>query len=67
VLAALLVVPLLTTFSVFVGLIGGMVASALSLRLDPIMFWQRATATLEFSDLMQGFSKSVVFSFATRD
>jgi phospholipid/cholesterol/gamma-HCH transport system permease protein len=63
VLAALLVVPLLTTFSVLVGLIGGMVASAFSLRLDPIMFWQRATATLEFSDLMQGFSKSIVFAF----
>ena len=27
------------------------------------MFWQRATATLEFSDLMQGLSKSVVFAF----
>jgi phospholipid/cholesterol/gamma-HCH transport system permease protein len=27
------------------------------------MFWQRATATLEFSDLMQGFSKSLVFAF----
>jgi len=63
VLAALLVVPLLTACSVFVGLIGGMVASAFSLRVDPIMFWQRATATLEFSDLMQGFSKSVVFAF----
>ena len=63
VLAAVIVVPLLTSFSVLVGLVGGMVASALSLRLDPVMFWQRATATLEFSDLMQAVTKSMVFAF----
>ncbi len=63
VLAALIVVPLLTTISVFVGLVGGMVASVFSLRLSATTFWQRAIAILEFSDLMQGFSKSVVFAF----
>ena len=63
VLASLMTVPLLTTISVFVGLIGGMVASVFSLRLNAFTFWQRAIAILEFSDLMQGFSKSVVFGF----
>ncbi len=63
VLAALIVVPLLTTISVFVGLVGGMVASVFSLRLDATTFWQRAIAILQFSDLMQGFTKSVVFAF----
>jgi phospholipid/cholesterol/gamma-HCH transport system permease protein len=63
VLAALLTVPLLTTISVFVGLVGGMVASVFSLRLDAITFWQRAIAILQLSDLMQGFTKSVVFAF----
>jgi phospholipid/cholesterol/gamma-HCH transport system permease protein len=63
VLAALIMVPLLTTISVFVGLVGGMVASVLSLRLSATTFWQRAIAILQFSDLMQGFSKSVVFGF----
>jgi phospholipid/cholesterol/gamma-HCH transport system permease protein len=63
VLATLLVQPLLTTIAVFVGLIGGMVASAFSLRLSAIQFWQRAIAILEFSDLMQGFTKSVIFGF----
>jgi phospholipid/cholesterol/gamma-HCH transport system permease protein len=62
-LATLLTLPLLTTISVFVGLLGGMVASVFSLRLDALTFWQRAIAILEFSDLMQGFSKSVVFGF----
>ena len=63
VLAALVTVPLLTTISVFVGLVGGMVASVFSLRLSATTFWQRAIAILEFSDLMQGFTKSLVFAF----
>jgi phospholipid/cholesterol/gamma-HCH transport system permease protein len=63
VLATLITVPLLTTIAVFVGLIGGMVASVFSLRLNAFTFWQRAIAILEFSDIMQGFSKSIVFGF----
>ena len=63
VLATLIVLPLLTTISVFIGLLGGMVASVFSLRLSATTFWQRAIAILQFSDLMQGFSKSLVFAF----
>jgi phospholipid/cholesterol/gamma-HCH transport system permease protein len=63
VLAALITIPLLTTISVFVGLVGGMVASVFSLRLSATTFWQRAISILEFSDLMQGFTKSLVFAF----
>jgi len=63
VLATLLTLPLLTTISVFVGLIGGMVASVLSLRISATTFWERAIKIIEFSDIMQGFSKTVVFAF----
>lgn len=63
VLATLIVLPLLVTISVFIGLVGGMVASVFSLRLSATTFWQRSIAVLQFSDLMQGFSKSVVFAF----
>lgn len=63
VLAALITVPLLTTISVFVGLLGGMVASVFSLRLSATTFWERAIAILQLSDLMQGFTKSLVFGF----
>jgi len=63
VLATLIMLPLLTTFSCFIGLIGGMVASVFALRLSAETFWQRAIAILRFSDLMQGFTKSVVFAF----
>jgi phospholipid/cholesterol/gamma-HCH transport system permease protein len=63
VLATLLTMPLLVTISVFVGLLGGMVASVFSLRLSATTFWQRSIAILQFSDLMQGFTKAVVFAF----
>lgn len=63
VLATLIMLPLLVTISVFIGLVGGMVASVFSLRLSATTFWQRAIAILQFSDLMQGFTKSVVFAF----
>ena len=63
VLATLLTVPLLTTISVFIGLIGGMVASVFSLRINATTFWERAIKILQFSDIMQGFSKTVVFAF----
>jgi phospholipid/cholesterol/gamma-HCH transport system permease protein len=63
VLATLITLPLLTTISVFVGLLGGMLASVLSLRINATTFWERAIKILEFSDIMQGFMKTVVFAF----
>ena len=63
VLATLLMVPLLTALADFVGLLGGCVASVFSLRLSAIEFWRRAIDALDFADLMQGFTKAVVFGF----
>jgi len=63
VLAALLMLPLLTAIMDFIGLMGGCVASVFSLRLSAIEFWRRAISALDFADLMQGFSKPVVFGF----
>jgi phospholipid/cholesterol/gamma-HCH transport system permease protein len=62
-MAGLAMVPLLTSLMVFVGLLGGCVASVFSLRLSAIEFWRRAIDALEFPDLMQGFTKSLVFGF----
>jgi phospholipid/cholesterol/gamma-HCH transport system permease protein len=56
-------VPLLTAMMVFVGLLGGCVSSVFSLQLSAVEFWRRAIDVLEFSDLMQGFTKAVVFGF----
>ena len=63
VLAGLLMLPLLTAVMDFIGLLGGCVASVFSLRLSAIEFWRRAIDALDFADLMQGFSKPVIFGF----
>jgi len=63
VLATMLMVPLLTSLMVFVGLLGGCVASVFSLQLSAVEFWKRAIKILEFSDLMQGFMKALAFAF----
>jgi phospholipid/cholesterol/gamma-HCH transport system permease protein len=62
-IAGLSMVPLLTAMMVFVGLLGGCVASVFSLRLSAVEFWRRAIDALEFPDLMQGFTKSLAFGF----
>jgi len=63
VLATILMLPLLVAMADFIGLLGGCVASVFSLRLGAIEFWRRAIDVLEFADLMQGFTKSLVFGY----
>jgi phospholipid/cholesterol/gamma-HCH transport system permease protein len=63
VVATVLMLPLLTAMADFVGLIGGFIVSHFTLRLGAIAFWTRALDVLEFSDLMQGLSKPLVFGF----
>jgi phospholipid/cholesterol/gamma-HCH transport system permease protein len=63
VLATVLVLPLLTCISDFIGLVGGCVAAVFSLRLGVVQFWTRAIDALDFSDIMQGLTKALVFGF----
>jgi phospholipid/cholesterol/gamma-HCH transport system permease protein len=63
VVATVLMLPLLTAMADFLGLIGGYLVASFTLRLDPVSFWTRAIDILEFSDLMQGLSKPIVFGF----
>jgi phospholipid/cholesterol/gamma-HCH transport system permease protein len=62
-LATLLMLPLLTAMADFMGLIGGYLVSAFTLRLNAVTFWTRAIDILVFSDLMQGLTKPIVFGF----
>ena len=61
--ATVLMLPLLTAMADFLGLIGGYIVSYFTLRLGAISFWTRAIDTLEFSDLMQGLTKPIIFGF----
>jgi len=61
--ATVLVLPLLTAMADFVGLVGGFLVSYFTLRIGAVEFWTRAIHALEFSDLMQGLAKPVIFGF----
>jgi phospholipid/cholesterol/gamma-HCH transport system permease protein len=61
--ATVLMLPLLTAMADFLGLVGGYLVAAFTLRLDPVLFWTRAIDILEFSDLMQGLAKPLVYGF----
>ncbi len=61
--ATVLMLPLLTAMADFMGLIGGYLVSFFTLRLNAVTFWTRAIDILEFSDLMQGLTKPIVFGF----
>jgi phospholipid/cholesterol/gamma-HCH transport system permease protein len=61
--ATVLMLPLLTAMADFLGLIGGYLVSFFTLRLGAVTFWTRAIDILEFSDLMQGLTKPIVYGF----
>ena len=61
--ASVLMLPLLTVVADFIGLVGGFAVSHFTLRLGTIAFWTRAVDILEFSDLMQGLTKPLIFGF----
>jgi phospholipid/cholesterol/gamma-HCH transport system permease protein len=63
VLATICVLPLLTAMADFVGLIGGFANAYFTLHIGRVEFWTRAINALQFSDLMQGIAKPVVFGF----
>jgi len=63
VLATIFVLPLLTAMADFVGLIGGFTVSYTTLHIGAVEFWTRALNALEFSDLMQGMAKPLMFGF----
>jgi phospholipid/cholesterol/gamma-HCH transport system permease protein len=63
VIAAVLMLPLLTAMADLIGLAGGYVVSYFTLRLGAVTFWTRAIHALEFSDLMQGMTKPIIFGF----
>src|SRR5713226_1047745 len=63
VIATVLMLPLLTAMADLAGLIGGYLVSFFTLRLGAVTFWTRAIDILEFSDLMQGLTKPLVFGF----
>ncbi len=61
ILAVALVMPCLTLFADFLGILGGLVVSVISLDLTPKVFFNQAYKVLEVTDVLKGLLKSLVF------
>jgi len=61
VVASILMLPLLTAVSDFVGLVGGFIVAHFTLQLGAVQFWSRAIDALAFGDLVQGLVKPLFY------
>ncbi|MCC6276724.1 MAG: ABC transporter permease [Oligoflexia bacterium] len=62
VLATFLMLPLLTTFANFIGLIGALLICVAELKLDPFFFYQKVFTTVTLKDFVVGISKTFFFA-----
>ena len=63
VIAATIMLFILTILSDLVGLAGGWVVAHFALGLDSAQYWAKAWQSLEFADVFMGLSKPVIFGF----
>jgi len=61
IVAAMIMVPLLTIVADFIGIIGGYVVAVKFLGQSSVLFWSGIREHLEISDCLQGLEKAVVF------
>lgn len=61
--ASLIIFLPLTLIADFVGILGGMLVSNMSLSIDTSIYWKAAIYGLQMKDLFVGFTKPVVFGF----
>jgi len=64
VIAAAIVVPLLTIISDFVGIFGGFIVAKFELNLEGGQYWATVWQSLVLKDVTQGLLKPFLFSFA---
>ncbi|MBI3895642.1 MAG: ABC transporter permease [Acidobacteria bacterium] len=62
-IATVIMLPMLTIISDFIGLLGGFATSFFIIRLNPSQYWYSAYQALEFEDVFQGLLKPFVFAF----
>jgi len=62
-LATVVMLPLLTIVSDFVGLCGGFTVALFIIRMNPVAYWTTAYQALTYSDVFQGLLKPFVFAF----
>jgi phospholipid/cholesterol/gamma-HCH transport system permease protein len=62
-LATVIMLPLLTILSDFIGVVGGFVTSFFMIHLNPAQYWTSAIHALQYEDVFQGLLKPLVFAF----
>lgn len=65
VVATLIMQPILTIYSVVIGVWGGALISATYLGVSSDIYWHRLTSSVEVSDFMAGILKALVFGAIT--
>jgi phospholipid/cholesterol/gamma-HCH transport system permease protein len=61
--AITLVGPALTLMAIYIGMLGGMLVSAIVLQLPAVTYWSHVVERLELSDWLHGIGKSFVFAW----
>ena len=61
--ATVIMLPLLTIISDFIGMVGGFATSFFVIHMNPSQYWTSAYHSLEFDDVFQGLFKPFVFAF----
>lgn len=59
--SAILMLPLLTTYSIIVGLYGGALISQTFLGVDSIIYFKQTYESLSFNDVVKGIGKTFIF------
>ena len=62
-IATVVMLPLLTIISDFMGMLGGFATSFFIIHLNPAQYWYSAIHALEFEDVFQGLLKPFTFAF----
>lgn len=60
-LACTLVVPILSFYAIIIGIIGGLIVTTSFLDVTIGLYWNETIETLNFSDLVIGFTKGIFF------
>lgn len=64
IIAVTIMVPLLTIIGDIIGLIGGFIALNITDRVSYILYFNKCVASIDFSDFLPAFVKTIFFGFA---
>lgn len=64
IIASLICFPILTASFDLIGLLGGYFSGSLLMGLDPSIYWHKVFISVEYSDVLGGFLKSLIFGFS---